>query len=29
MHEEGTSVTMSKNFSATIFKNYVLFGKDL
>lgn len=29
MHEEGTSVAMSKNFSAITFKNYVLFGKDL
>lgn len=29
MYEDGTSVAMSKNFSATVFKNYVLFGKDL
>ncbi len=29
MFEEGTSVTMSKNFSAAVYKNYVLFGKDL
>ncbi len=29
MYEEGTSVTMSKKFSPAIYKNYVLFGKDL
>jgi hypothetical protein len=29
MYEQGTSVSMSKNFSGTIYKNYVLFGKEL
>lgn len=29
MHEEGTSVNLSKNFSGKIFKNYALYGKEL
>ncbi len=29
MYQEGTSVAMSKNFSGNIFKNYVLYGKEL
>ena len=29
MYEAGTSVAMSKNFSGDIFKNYVLYGKEL
>ncbi|MEO6638682.1 MAG: hypothetical protein ABIN25_10410 [Ginsengibacter sp.] len=29
MYEEGTSTVMSKNFSGNIYKNYVLYGKEL
>jgi hypothetical protein len=29
MYEEGTSSNMSKNFSGSVFKNYVLYGKEL
>lgn len=29
MYEEGTSTTISQHFSGVIFKNYVLYGKEI